>query len=252
MVETVSPEKLWEGFDVLIGGLGALSVRRMSPDESNVFNVFVSDSVNVLRKISPEIAEDFKAQGALFKAFGEAFMGKVDKAFGGILPSSGQVGVGLIIPQDIRYVATASAANPAYSGYDLNAWTISLTAGSAAYLLGTATEFFKPKPTVGARCAILLMKNGLIEVGTTPALNQVQVTTERISYPVSSIHPIVDQTIERGLTIYRYNLPFAIPMFYDFGVRLAVMPTVTKSSDLRMVGVIFYEYDHRKSLSYIT
>lgn len=252
MVETVTPEELWKSYDVLIGGLGALSVRRMNPDESKAFDRFIANSVDALSKISTEIAEDFKAHGAFFKTVGEAFMGKVDKAFGGILPASGQVGVSLLIPQDIRYVSSASSANPAYSDYSLNSWEISLTAGTAAYPLGSSTQFFKPRTTTGYRCAIAVMKNGLIEVGTTPSINQIQFTTERISYPVLTVHPLVDQPIERGLTIYRYNLPFAIPMFYDFGIRMAVMPTATKTADLRLVGVVFYEYDHRASLSYIS
>jgi len=249
---SVSPEALWEKFDVLIGGLGALTVRKMTDKESELFNKFIDDSVDVLEKISPEIARDFKSQGALFKSFVEAFMGKVDKAFGGILPASGQIGVGLIIPQDIRYVATPSSSLPAYSDYDLNSWDISLTAGTPAYLFGSATAFFKPKPTVGERCAICIMKNGIIEVGTTPSVNQIQFTTERVNYPAFAIHPLVDQPIERGYTIYRYNLPFAVPMFYDFGVKLALMPTVTKKSNIRPIGIIAYEYDHRASLKYVS
>ena len=119
-------------------------------------------------------------------------------------------------------------------------------------MLGSSTQYFKPKPTVGERCAICIMKNGLIEIGTTPALNQFQITTERISYPTFSVHALVDQTLKEGYTIYRYNFPFALPMFYDFGVRLAAMPSVTKTSEIRLIGVIFYEYDHRKNLAWIS
>lgn len=249
---TIRPETLWKQYDILIGGLGALDREPFVEDEVSVFNKFAEDSVDVLDKISPEIAKNFKDQVPLFRSVGEAFKAKVDKAFGGILPSSGQFGVGLIIPQDIRYVVTPSATNPAYSDYTLNSWKLSLTAGTRINILGDGTNFFKARPTTLYRCAMVIMKNGIIEVGTSPSLNQFLVKTERTSYPAFTIHPLVDQPIEEGYTIYRYNLPFAIPLFHDFGVMLQGMPTISKTSEIRLFGVIFYEYDHRAALSWIS
>lgn len=252
MPETIAPEKFWKSYDVLIGGLGALSIEHFVEEEVEVFDKFLEDSVNALTKISPEIAVDFKAQAPFFRSVGEVFKDKVDKAFGGILPSSGQFGVGLIIPQDVVYATPASSDDPCYSGYTDNSWKISLTAGTAAYLLGSSDNFYKARKEVGYRCAIVLMKNGILEVGTTPSLNQFRIATERTSYPAFSVHPLVDQPIEENYTIYRYNLPFAVPLFHDFGLKLTGMPTVTKTSEIRLVGVAFYEYDHRSALSWIS
>jgi len=249
---TVSPEELWEPYDVLIGGLGALAIREFTDAEKKKFDKFIEDSVDALNKISPEIAADFKDQADLFLSVGKVFKAKVDKAFGGILPTSGQFGVGLIIPQDIRYAATPSSTNPCYTDYPANSWTLSLTAGSTIYFLGSSANFYKARTTTGYRCAMVIMKNGVVEVGTSPSINQFQVQTERTSYPAFSVHPLVDQPIERGYTIYRYNLPFAVPVFHDFGVKLMGMPITTKSSEIRLVGVIFYEYDHRASLTYVS
>ena len=249
---TISPEELWKPYDILIGGLGALSRTPFTDDEKSVFDKFIEDSVDALDKISPEVANDFKRQAALFQSVGEVFKAKVDKAFGGILPTSGQFGVGLIIPQDIRYAATPSSTNPCYTDYPANSWTLSLTAGSTVYLLGSSANFYKARTTTGYRCAMVIMKNGIIEVGTSPSINQFQVQTERTSYPAFSVHPLVDQPLERGYTIYRYNLPFAIPVFHDFGVKLMGMPITTKSSEIRLIGVVFYEYDHRASLLYVS
>jgi hypothetical protein len=252
MPETIDPGVLWKPFDVLIGGLGALSVRRMSDSESREFDTFISNSVDVLSKVSPKLAADFKASAAFFKSVGEVFMGKTEKAFGGVLPSSGQVGVSLLEPRDIRYVVTPSDTEPAYSDYSLNTWEISLTAGTTRYLLGSADKFFKARPTVGMRCAIAIMKNGLVEVGTTPALAQLIVQTEKITYPYLTVHPLVDQPIDPEYQIYQYNLPFGLPIFHDFGVKLAVMPRYTGTRDIRMIGVCFYESDHKKSLTWVS
>ena len=244
--------ELWARYDILIGGLGAQRIKPLDRGEEKKFDKFAEDSVNVLQKISPEIAEDFKAQIPLFRSVGEIFGAKVDKAFGGILPSSGQYGVGLIIPQDIRYVTTPSATEPAYSHYELNSWDVVLTAGTAMYLLGDGTNFYKARPTVGVRCAFVIMKNGIIEIGTTPTINQLIVRTERVNYPAFTVHALVDQTIEKGTTIYRYNFPLALPVFHDFGVMLGAMPMTSKTSNIRLFGVIFYEYDHRATLRYLT
>jgi hypothetical protein len=249
---TKDPEELWKPFDVLIGGIGTLEAKPFTDIEGKRFDRFISDSVNVLEKISPEVAADFRENASFFKSVGEVFKAKVDKAFAGILPSSGQFGVGLIIPQDIRYVATPSSAEPAYSDYSLNSWDISLTAGTEVFLLGSSTAFYKARPTVGSRCTLVIMKNGIIEVGTTPSINQLRVITERTSYPVLSVHPLVDQPIEEGYVIYRYNFPFNLPVFYDFGVKLSAMPMVSRTSNIRLVGVVFYEYDHRSSLRYVS
>jgi len=252
MSVTKDPEELWKSFDVLIGGLGTLESKPFNDLEAKKFDKFISDSAVVLEKVSAEIAADFRENAAFFKSVGEVFKAKVDKAFAGILPSSGQFGVGLIIPQDIRYVATASSSEPAYSDYNLNSWDILFTAGTERFLLGSSTNFYKARPTVGSRCALVIVKNGIVEVGTTPSFNQIRVITERTNYPVLSVHPLVDQPIKEGYVIYRYNLPFNIPIFYDFGIKLSVMPMVTRTSNVRLIGVCFYEYDHRSALKYLT
>ena len=251
MVETISPAELWKPFNVLVGGLGALNIREMTGDEGKDFDRFIGDSIDALDKICPEVARDFKAQGAFFKSVGEVLMGKVDKAFGGVLPSPGQVGVSLLEPRDIRYVDPPSATEPAYSDYGLNKWDLSLTEAGTIHILGDGANYFKPRPTDLYRCAIAIMKSGIIEVGTSPSLTQFLLKTEKITYPYLTVHPLVDQPIEADYTIYRYNLPFGIPMFYDFGMMFDALSKVTKTSNVRLIGVVFYEYDHKKSLEWV-
>ena len=249
---TMDVSELFKGYDVLLGGIKALDVEDLSGDEETRLTTFIEDSIDALDKISPEIAKDFEAQEGLILNMTKVFKAKVSKPFGGILPSSGQFGVGLIIPQDIKYAATASASNPCYTGYTANSWNISLTAGTAAYLLGDGTNFYKARPTTNYRTALLIIKNGIVEVGTSPSINQFQPKTERVSYPAFSVHPLVDQPVERGYQIYRYNFPFAMPVFHDFGVMLGTMPIATRTADIRLVGVVLYEYSHRASLRYVS
>ena len=251
---TVNINEVLKDYDILFGGLGpTMEVMDFNDEEITIFNKNFDDFKTVLSRISPIIANDFAAQKDVFLTFAKVFKAKVDgKSFGGISPTSGQFGMQLIIPQDIKYTATPSASEPAYTDYNDNSWTIDLTAGTAAYLLGSSTDFYKASPTVGSRAMLVIMKNGLIEVGTTPKINQIQVQTEKVNYPPFNIHPLADQTIERDRQIYQYNLPFAIPVFYDFGIKMSVMPTVTGTSDLRLIGLVFYEHDFKSSLKYIS
>jgi len=251
-VETVSPERLFEGYDVLIGGVGSLPVKELSDEEKRLLNVFNANALDALNKVSPEIGADFETYMPVIEALAKVMKAKINKPFGGMFPSSGQFGVGLIIPQDIKYAATASSDNPCYTDYSANSWTLSVTAGTTVHILGDGTHYYKPRTATGYRCIMLILKNGIVEVGSTPSLNQFQFKTEKVSYPAWSVHPLVDQPIAEGYQIYRYNIPVAIPLYYDFGVMLDAMPIATRTIDLRLIGVVFYEYDHRASLTYVS
>jgi len=253
MAVTKSPDEIFKEYDVLVGGIGSLPVEEFTPDEEKLFNKFIDNSVHVLGKQLPEIAEDFEGNADVFLRVGEVFKAKIrGKAFGGQLPSSSQFGVALLIPQLIKYHSSPDSSHPAYSDYTINTWNISLTAGTAAHILGDGTNYYKASPTTDARAALVIMKDGIISVGTTPAFNQIQVKTEKVSYPPFSVHPLVDLPIEEGYPVYRYNLPFNLPVFHDFGVMMDIMPQVTKTADIRLIGVCFYEYNFFSSLKNIT
>jgi len=253
MVTTTNPEELFKGYDVLVGGIGSLPVEEFTPDEEKLFDKFIQNAKTVLADILPEIAEDFEANAEVFLAVGKVFKAKIKgKAFGGELPSSSQFGVGLLIPQYLKYAATASSTYPCYTDYTTNTWKLSLTAGTTVHILGDGTNYYKPSPTTDARAAICIMKNGFVSVGTTPAINQIQIKTEKVSYPPFPVQPLSDMPIQSDRPVYRYNVPFNIPIFHDFGIMIDGMPIVSKTEELRLIAVIFYEYDFIKNLKYVT
>ena len=253
-VKTLTLDEIWGGLHVLYGGLESVNVEEtISDEETAKWNDFFEESVDVLSKISSVIANDLESQKSFYESLLKIFKAKVSKAYGGIFPTSSQFGSALIVPQDIKYNATPSSTYPCYTDYTTNSWNIDLTAGSGAYLLGSASAFYKASPTVGSRAIFGIMKNGIIEIGTTPSFNQFIITTEKTNYPAYNVHALIDQPIETGYKpIYRYNLPFAIPVFYDFGIKLAGMPTVSKTSDVRLIGILFYEHDFKSALKWIT
>ena len=244
--------ELFKTLPILKGGLVSVSAEELTGDEENKLRKFLGEAAIALDRISPKIASDFQRKEEFWYGLCKIAKSKFEKPFGGDLPASGEFGVGFLIPQDIRYVATASSTTPAYSDYSLNSWDISLTAGTASYLLGDGTHFYKARPTTGYRCVFGVMQDGIIEIGTTPSFNQFIVKTESRAYAAWSVHPLADLTIEESRPIYRYNTPFDLPVFYDFGVMLGGMPTVSGTKNVRLIGVIFYEYDHRASLTWVS
>ena len=253
MAVTKSPEEIFEGYDVLVGGIGSLSVEPFTDEEKALFDKFIDNAASTLSKVLPELGEDFKAQSGIFLKVGEIFKAKIKgKAFGGELPSSSQFGVGLIIPQILKYNSSPSSTYPCYTDYTTNTWNLSLTAGTTVNILGDGTNYYKASPTTDARAALCIMKNGFVSVGTTPGINQIQVRTEKVTYPPYPVAPFVDLEIEENYPVYRYNVPFNIPIFHDFGIRIDGMPVVTKTEELRLIGVAFYEYNFFSSLTYVT
>jgi len=255
MAETVSFSELVKGYSVLIGGIDTVPYRSFSDTENKAFNLFIDNAVKTLRKISPDIAADFEEQVSLFKVMGEIFCAKVDKTFGGMMPHPNEVGCSLLIPQDIKYAASADSDNPCFTDYTANTWNINVSSlGSPVYIFGSATDFYKARPEIGKRCLFIVMKNGILEVETEPSFNQFNVTTEKVNFPWQVLNPLVDQPIEKDKAIYRYDIPFAIPVWYDFGVKLAMLPSYgpTGTKNVRLIGVIFYEYGHRSSYLYVT
>jgi len=249
---TVDVEKLFAGYDVLLGGIGpSIEISDFNDQEKDLFNAFIEYATESLKRIDSNIASDFSSQKDLILAFAKVFKAKIgNKPFGGIMPSSSQFGIGLLIPQDIKYVDTPSAEQPAYTDYDGHDWKLSLTAGTPVYLFGSASEYYKANPVVGQRSMIIVLKNGLIEVGTTPSINQIKIETEKINYTPFRLHPLVDVPISKDKAIYQYQTPMAIPIWYDFGIKISAMPIESTTADLRILGVVLYEYGYYSSMKY--
>lgn len=228
-----------------------LPYQRYTTEEEMYFNLFYDDLVSDLAKM-PEIAELFVKKKGMVRVLGEIFKAKLEitKTFRGSFPGANELGVKVLAPFDIRYVATADATNPAYSQYDLNKWTISFTAGTAKYLLSDGTNYYRPSPGTGTKAMIIVL--GIVEVGTAPAINQHKLKGERGPDYCIGIEPIVDIQTQKNIPACVYKIPGVLPVFYDYGVMWGVMPIISRAADLRLLGVTFYEYDYYKALKWVS
>jgi len=244
MPTTQDISELLRGYDVLIGGVGpTIEIEEFNSQEMDLFDSFVNYAVEQLSLVSPNLANIFNEQKDLILTFAKIFKAKIGgKAFGGITPSSAQFGIGMLIPYDLKYKADAPTV------YDGRTWKISTTAGTPVYLLGSATTFYKANDVVGSRSMLLILKNGLIELGTTPKFDQMQVLTEKVTYTPFRLSPFADIPIEKEKPLYIYVTPMAIPVWYDFGIKVSLMPNTSGVSDLRLLGVVYYEYGYYNTL----
>ena len=249
---TIDFTKLFSVEHTLTLGLRAmLPYQVFTADEKNYFSLTYDKLVGEVGARLPEVAKIYEKREDIARVFGEIFKAKLEisKNYHGEFPAPNELGGRATIPYDIRYVATASATDPAYSSYNLNKWTISLTAGTKAYLLGDGTNFYKPSIATGKKAMHVII--ALLEIGTTPSISQIELKGEIGTAHPLAIEPIADITIEKGTTAYLYELPGVMPVFYDYGVMFNVMPHTTASSDLRMLSITFYEYDYYKEAKWV-
>lgn len=233
-------------YDVFLGGIGpSIEVQNLSEDEITLIEKFFNEANRALSRTSPYVADAFVKQKDLIYTFAQIFKAKVNgKSFAGEVPSPGSLGIAMLMPFDLHYTDTPSGTAPAYTSYGKYDWTLSTTAGTAVYLLGDATNYFKMNPTVGKRAMAIVIKDGVIEVGDSPKFYQFKLDTERNTYPPFRTHVLADVSTDPDRPVYVHKIPFAIPLWYDFGIKFQAVPHFTGTADLRLVGVVFYEYDY--------
>ncbi len=230
---------------IFYGGREDIEYLPLTNDERAAVDKAVDQALIPLRKVSPTIASTYELHRSFFqKCAGIAkakFPGQKTVQF----PSqAGGIGAIPLIPQAVKWAVTPSATDPCYTSYKTNSWDIDLTAGTAAYILGNGTDFYKASLTAEKHSLLAICWNGLLELGSTPRLGQMRIWTQaETKYGIWSIHPLVSLPIEPGKTLYQYNTVGALIVTHDFGIMWKVLPTATGTSTLPLLGMVFYEHD---------
>jgi len=239
-----SPNTLFGSLPVLTGGTKTYEVATLSQLELARLLEFLDYLGRKLEKSSVLVAEDFKKQIPFFVDVASYAKARFDnKPFNedevAELPGAGQIGAQALISQDMR--ATGEAALH-------NNWDVAVVAGTENYIFGTAALWYLTSATVEQRAVIAIMKNGVIESGTTPSINQLHFRTQTRGYPPWRADILVDAQVETDKPVYQYHTPGAIILTPDLGARLSFMPTRTETISPRLVGVVFAEYTYLAAL----
>jgi len=240
------------GLNIFAGGREVVDHVPLTEAEQDAVHRVVDLMVRMLRRIAPPLADDVEFQRNAFVKWAGVAKGIFPEEKPISFPSEpGTIGVNPIIPQAVKYTTSPSSSAPAYTDYNGNTWEISLTAGTAAYLLGSSANYYKASPTTGQHSFMVIAQNGIVEVGSTPSFNQFKYETEVANkYGVVAVHPLTDVSIVEEKPIYQYPTLGMIPVFHDLGIKISAMPVASRTADVRLVGLVFYEHDFLSSLTY--
>ncbi|MFA6695032.1 MAG: hypothetical protein WCR85_00245 [Sphaerochaeta sp.] len=244
-------DELTGGIPFFSGGRTDVEFEVLSEPEETAISKMVRRHANMLQYTSPILARSLLQQeNAIVK------MAAVVKA---LFPTEkvvkhpgtqNSIVADIITPQALFWKNTADTSNPCYTGYEDNSWDINLTAGVPAYLFGDGTNYYEARKDNNNYMAAMLLHNGLFEVGTAPKISHMHVKTKQMDlYAPTALSPMVDLAVDPDRPVYIYNTPGIIPLTHDVGTEVSVMPQMSGVSNLRWLGVVFYEYNHMGTLT---
>ena len=242
---------------VILGGRETVNAVKLDSEEIKDAKNFISYLVSSYSRISPKLASLVEKHSEIivkaieiYKAIAARDIGEKRFAFP---PRSDTISAAPISPQFIRYVATASADDPAYSDYPLNSFDLSLSAGTPRHLYGTSTDYWSGKSKTKGPIMHVIFEDGIIEIGSTPKIIEVLAEFEDWRMLGALWEPyIVREAIEVGRMIYQYQTPGVLFVLPDRKFRLGVMPDKTGTSTVIPVGIALYYVENFKSLTWIS
>jgi hypothetical protein len=108
------PIPTWFFDQTWAGKIRSVSYEPLAPEEETLFEEGFSKLVEVLNKMDPDVAMNFKGAKEWYKIACGIFKGRFELPFGGIEPTSGQFGMSFI---------------PAYAFVGANSWLKTVSAG---------------------------------------------------------------------------------------------------------------------------
>ena len=167
-------------------------------------------------------------------------------------PEKGKLGIAWLFPQAIKWVATPSDSDPCYTSYKNNSWNIDVTAGTPAYIFGSADKFYYTSKTQEKYSAILVLYNGLVEIGSTPSAQQFQLISDTKTVAPYVAEPLIEVPLNPQKNIYLYPTPMGA-LFIDHmtGVKWSFMPTRTGTATIKILGFVFFELDFYPALKWV-
>jgi len=254
-VSELFAEERAKGIPVAALNRAVVSYVDLDAKEVEAVNLVFDGIVNHLRKVAPSIAADIAPQRSL--ALKMAGVAKatfpVRKSFQ--FPTvPGSLGVAPLFPQGLKWTSTPGASDPCYSDYAVNSWNISLTAGTAAYILGSSTNFYKANPNTNTHTFVLIFNNGVIEVGSTPKIDQFKLMSEgKQDYGAYAVEPLVEINVEPNKAIYQYPTPLgALWVDHQSGVKWWFRPRLSGTSTIKLIGMVFFEHDFFAVTKWVT
>jgi hypothetical protein len=234
----VSYEELFKGYRVFGGGKAEEQATTLTADEEKDLGYCLADVNTVLSKVSPSLADLMTANKQFFIGAAQIAKAKMDDKVISYPGQPGFIGVAPIVPQLLKWAGTVP------TDYPNNSWELSLTAGTPTYLLGSSAAWYKTSSAVGSRMLLAIPKDGIVEIGSTPKLDQFRLISESLTkFGPWSVCPLIEMPADPDRPIYQYPTHGALVVTYDLGYKLYAMPKVTGKSKVVILGLAFYEHE---------
>lgn len=244
------------GIRVFAGGKDVFDTKPLEPGEIAAIRLAFRQGLSHIRRVSPRLAESFAPQEDAMVLWGQVAKAVIPNDKPITYPArAGTLGVSWIAPAIYGYYAGAAAETVGqwdysqYVGKAANAimdnWSIALTGGTARYLAGNGTQFYKAMGTESYRAMHVILQDGILQVGgAEPSINQILFRTEAMNkYSPIGVSPVIGETLEEGKQIYQYPTLGMIPMYHNYGTMIGVMPGYTATVDMPLAAMSFFEYD---------
>jgi hypothetical protein len=262
-VATIAPKEIeaMTGIRLANAFIGRARYPRASLDESEeiAIDTVVNAGLAHMARVAPEVYD------AILRPFTGAKLVDLVKMFASIAkaqfpsqkpytypPERGKLGIAWLFPQAIKWTDAPSDAEPCFTSYKSNSWDIDITAGAPAYIFGSADKFYYTSKTSEKYSAILVLYNGLVEIGSTPSAQQFQLISDTKTVAPYVVEPMVEVPLNPQKNIYLYPTPMGA-LFIDHmtGIKWSFMPTRTGTATIKVLGFVFFEHDFYKDLKWI-
>ncbi len=216
-----------------------LSFASLKSEEKEGLLFTIGTVQDTIADVSPKLARDWKKHENFFLAAAGVLKGVAggEKSYSSVRADdlAADLRARPIIPQD----------------FGVNSFSVSCTAGTAAYLWGGATTTFNPSSTANQRCVLAIIKNGIVTLDEKPMGRQFKFeSTENVYLPWAAPSTTF-QSIEDEKLVYQVYTPGAILLDPYVGSKLQVMPEVTGTKKFELFGMAFFEKDYYATTKWV-
>jgi hypothetical protein len=153
------------GVPVFSGGRKEVTVAGLESSEVQKITFVVNKTADFVSRVSPTLGNTVRSQLPVVLAAARIAKGEMNNK---PITYPGEVNTIAIVPIIPQFINFGTIQNcVAQTGYPKDTWEVSLTAGSVFYLLGSSTAGYTTCGTPNYRFAIVILNDGLVEIGTT-------------------------------------------------------------------------------------
>jgi len=241
------------GIRVFSGGKDLIDIADMAAEERDAILYCFDQNVKKIENISPKLAAGLRPQREAMVKFAQIAKGTFPETKTYSYPGQfGGLAVDFLSPATFGYGDATAVGMTQYVGIDgtigttqNRTWDLPLVAGTSKFILGKSTStYYKGCATTDKHSYVVIFQDGIIELGSTPKIDQMQFKSELMDkYVPIAMQPLVNQSIEENRLIYQYSTPGIIPVSHQTGVNIQVHPLYTGTANLPLLGMVFYETD---------